>query len=529
MKKARAPEIPRLTHNPDTPNPYFDFMATAQGDALKALVADVAAILETRSDRQRARKATDAVNFLRGVDALVCNLVASVLERAGEPFALSLNKNQARWKRSRYHSHGLMRDTFLRIVAASDGEFLTLTKAARSPNRAQHGNASTIEPTQEFAAEVRARGIALSDLGVRREAELIAFTQKQPKEDAWRWDDQTETVFVDYRDNRFTNAARAQMQALRDRIAAASIEFVEDGEHPRVDTKRRDLQRRFILPPRCDGKAARPLPAGHTLEGGRMAGNAFWLTLRKDRRRASLRLGGEAIAEVDFNAMFPRLACAKAEHPIGGNGDSAQSDMARDFYAPIVEAVLKHSPEAPRDKLRSGIKQALSALLFAPTLRRWPEKIRARLPKQFSVEDMRRVVWEVYPALWPYVAAASSKEKRGIGYRLMRIESDLILQACLRLAAQGITALPIHDAVLVPRSKAMIAAEALERTALEVAGVVVPVSVWAGGDAETGACGRAWSACAEFLSSRLLEVFNPLLPRLALRPPLKSNQLRDRL
>lgn len=430
-------------------------MVTAEGAALKELVADVAAILENRTDRQRARKAIDKANFLRGVDALVCNLVVSVLEREGGPFAVSLNKNQARWKRSRYNSHGVKQDTFLGIIAAADGEFLTLTKAARSPYRAQHGKASTIEPTPAFAAEVRARGIALSDLGARREAELIALTQKQPKEDAWRWDDQTETVLIDYRDNRFTNAARAEMQALRDHLAAAAVEFVDDGEYPRVDTKRRDLQRRFIVPPHIEGKALRAAPTGRNLEGGRMAGNAFWLTLRKDRRRASLRLDGEPIAEVDFNAMFPRLACAKAEHPIGGNGDSAQSDMARDFYAPIVEAVLEHSPEAPRDKLRSGVKQSLSALLFAPTLRRWPEKIRARLPKQFSVEDMRRVVWEVYPALWPYVDAASSKEKRGIGYRLMRIESDIIVRACLALAALGITALPIHDAVLVPRSNAL--------------------------------------------------------------------------
>ena len=482
MKRPPELEIPSQVHFRSTPpNPYFDFMATAEGDTLKALVADVAAIIEQRSDRQRARKATDAANFLRGVDALVCNLVASVLERDGGPFALSLNKNQARWKRCRDNSHGITRDCFLTILEASNGEFLTLAKSAK------HGQASTIEPTQAFAAEVLARGIALSDLGVRQEVELIAFTQKRRKQDAWRWDDQEETVLIDYRDTRFTSAARAQMKVLRDSIAAARIECVDDGEHPRADTKRRDLQRRFIVPPRIEGKTLRTIPFGHILEGGRMAGNAFWLTLRKDRRRASLRLDGEPIAEVDFNAMFPRLACAKAtKHPICGNGGSAQSGVVCDFYAPLVAATLKHAPWGASDKLRSGIKQAMSALLFAPHLRRWPEKIRKRLPKGFSVEDMQRVVWEVYPALWPYIDAAS-KEKRAIGYRLMRTESDIIVQACLELAAQGTTALPIHDAVLVPRSKAMIAAEVLERVALEVAGVVVPVSVWAGEGLEQAA------------------------------------------
>ncbi|MFT4096116.1 MAG: hypothetical protein QM651_03275 [Rhodoblastus sp.] len=454
--------------------PYFDFMLTAEGAALKELVADVAAILETRSERQRARKATDAANFLRGVDALVSNLVASVLERDGGPTSLSLNKNHRQWRGWRYNSHGIKCDSFLASVVAANGEFLSLTKSTL------HGVASTIEPAQAFVAEVRARGIALSDLGVRREAELIAFTQKQRKENAWRWDDQTETVFVDYRDTRFTIAARAQMQALKEHIAAASIEFMDDGEHPRVDTKRRDLQRRFIVPPRIEGKALRTNPFGHQLEGGRMAGNACWLTLRKDRRRASLRIDGEPIAEVDFNAMFPRLACAKAEHPARSNGGSAQSGEASDFYAPIEAAILKRAPWGHPEGLRGGVKQAVSALLFMPTLRRWPDAIRKRLPKGFSVAEMREAVAEVYPALWHHIDAASGPEKRAIGYRLMRIESDIIVRACLELAAQGITALPIHDAVLVARSKAMIAAGVLERVAEEVAGVVVPVSVWAG-------------------------------------------------
>lgn len=42
-------------------------------------------------------------------------------------------------------------------------------------------------------------------------------------------------------------------------------------------------------------------------DGGRLFGS-FWQTLQKARRRASLRIEGQPVAEVDFSALFIRLA-----------------------------------------------------------------------------------------------------------------------------------------------------------------------------------------------------------------------------
>ena len=41
-----------------------------------------------------------------------------------------------------------------------------------------------------------------------------------------------------------------------------------------------------------------------------------------------------------------------------------------------------------------------------------------------------------------------------VGFELMRMESDIMVSVLLSCFSRGIIALPIHDAVLCPRSKA---------------------------------------------------------------------------
>jgi hypothetical protein len=50
----------------------------------------------------------------------------------------------------------------------------------------------------------------------------------------------------------------------------------------------------------------------------------------------------------------------------------------------------------------------------------------------------------------------------GLGYQLMRIESDILIAVITHLFNKGIAALPLHDAVLVGRSHAEAAKEVME-------------------------------------------------------------------
>ena len=67
-----------------------------------------------------------------------------------------------------------------------------------------------------------------------------------------------------------------------------------------VLTALRELRRSFNLPART------PLGVERFDLGGRLFGG-FWQSLEKQRRR-SIRLDGELIADLDFAAMFLRLA-----------------------------------------------------------------------------------------------------------------------------------------------------------------------------------------------------------------------------
>ena len=141
----------------------------------------------------------------------------------------------------------------------------------------------------------------------------------------------------------------------------------------------------------------------------------------------------------------------------------------------------------PRAKLRPSIKAAISALLFAPRLKRFPNEVAKGFPRGVGLREFREAVRSVYPALLPFIdAGEAGVEERALGYRLLRLESDAVLSAALELFAAGVPVLPLHDALLCASSQAGVVAETLERAILERTGVVVPVTVNEAGAEERG-------------------------------------------
>jgi hypothetical protein len=94
-----------------------------------------------------------------------------------------------------------------------------------------------------------------------------------------------------------------------------------------------------------------------------------------------------------------------------------------------------------------------------------------------SVRDVRAAVLGRYPSLTrlPELLGCPD-EPRLCGHVLMGVESRALTIAMLRLADQGILALPLHDALLIRASHAEEAKEVLER-AYEAAGNGVRVHV----------------------------------------------------
>jgi hypothetical protein len=154
---------------------------------------------------------------------------------------------------------------------------------------------------------------------------------------------------------------------------------------------------------------------------------------RGERRR--VRIDGEPIVDVDYEQLFPRLAYvrADAEQPEGDIYDVRGDQTGRD-----------------------GWKKLMNARLFADgPLKNWPKETLQHFPVGTKLRNAVEMLGQKHGPIEHLFGT-------GLGFELMRIESDIIIEVTTRLFEQGITALPLHDAVLVAESHAVAAQKAMQ-------------------------------------------------------------------
>lgn len=168
--------------------------------------------------------------------------------------------------------------------------------------------------------------------------------------------------------------------------------------------------------------------------GGRLAGG-FWMGMERTERFERIGIDGERIADVDYRQLFPRLAYVRAGKP-QPEGDIY--DVAGDGAA------------------RAGWKTLMNAMLFSDgPLRNWPENTLQHFPTGTKLRDVIKMLAARH-------APIADLFGTGLGFQLMRIESDMLIGVITHLASLGVTALPLHDAVLVAESKAYVAKDAMQ-------------------------------------------------------------------
>jgi hypothetical protein len=193
---------------------------------------------------------------------------------------------------------------------------------------------------------------------------------------------------------------------------------------------------------------------GTFAHGGRLY-RPCWLGMPKAERFARLRLAGERIAEVDYRSMFLRLAYramgAVWPFPPGEDG----------YCAPGVG-----------DVERAGLKTCTNALLHGARGWQFPAETAAKFPPGTTPREVFAGVRVRHPALLAGGAFGSV-----IGHELARTESDLMVSLLLQCRDLGVPALGVHDALLVPASRAGEARELMQRIARECLGCDLPARV----------------------------------------------------
>mgnify|MGYP007011825325 CR=1 FL=1 len=447
----------RRRKQPREPQRYqwFDQWLIAKPGPLKVLAENTIRFLDHHEEytgkRKRARRALDQQSYHQRVETIVCNLARAVLLPPPKG-RIAVPLGHGNRGRSRYDSTVMGKTFSPTLYLLEDIDFLDLQRPG-----VIRGEVSSIAPSAWFARKVVEMGVSLSDFDRREEEEVIILSRH--KRDTGRTRVQRERI--DYTDTATSRSYRDDLKRINAFLRTADIDFLDDGQEPRIDPFDRTLRRRFVL--FSNQKEARFDQSGRLFGG-------FWQNLKSERRK-NIRINGEPVAVLDYSSMFTRLAYAElGELPPPG-----------DLYAiPGFE------------NYRSGIKFAMSCFLFDGGHRRaWPIEVGigvgddetakldkdseaatydSRLPAGATVAKTKAAILRVHPIL-------ERAWGRRLGYKLMFRESEIMMDVLSALAAEGVPALCLHDGLIIPASARGLAASTMAECALRHTGIDFPVAV----------------------------------------------------
>lgn len=403
----------------------FDPQRRAARSDLKASIATFARHLEAEERRLkirfRARRDLAQRNFRLAVEAIASNLLVAAMVAPDAPLSVPRG-HDAMWGKGRYHTpifgkHFLdILDLLIKLKL-----IVRVKKGYRYSSTASQS--TTIRATPELSRHLP---LGVTDWNAFRREEEVEVIVLNSVKDA---EDDGHARALNYKDTRNTERWRREVRAINAWLAAAPIAVLEDDHRAislgkdgqPVDPYRRTLRRVFN---NADWNA-----------GGRLWGG-FWMNMQRTERFRTIRIAGEEIANVDYNSLFPRMAYARAqaEQPDGDLYDVTGDGTCRD-----------------------GWKKLINVLLFAEKpLAGWPTGVREVLPSGTKRGDAVAAIKRKH-------APIAMLFEHGLGFQLMRHEADLLVSVVTALFKNDITALPLHDAVLVARSHAATAKTFMEQ------------------------------------------------------------------
>lgn len=415
---------------PETGDLWFDPWLTSHHPAVETLVASVMSHYEevVFPKRLRAPSKREKDALAAAAQTIAANLALASLVSPAAP-SVAISRQAARQKRSRYDSPGIstVHTVLDQLSKTYEGGGALSVRVSR-----RRGIASTITVRPALVS-------AFACLSERD------FTHLPGGEVIWlRWKTRghfgriNAGVPIDYPETAETTRMREELRLVNAQLAACKLTArgaIASG------TQGASVLRRFFV-------TSDPSRFNFDL-GGRLYGG-WWQTLPRGDRDG-LRIDGEEVVDLDFSNMFLRLAYLHAgkEAPEG------------DLYGGV------RGLAEPR--WREGVKRITASLLCRESaLQRLPKGMEGMLPSGMTGKAVRDALIERHPAL-------RSSFESGVGLRLMFLESEILVGALLRLADQGVTALPMHDGLMVARSAENVARAAMAEGCLAVLGRELPI------------------------------------------------------
>lgn len=433
------------THQQSRP---WDPATIANSTCANALVDQaLEAQFQARSNRgamsgseARRNQGERAIKERRTVEALVLDTLAHHLSGVPEPLVIKLDKN---WL-SAGPNDLLARNRTVndRLSDLEIANWIGVDRSAKINNR----YVTFIWAGPELLTAVAHLNVTADDIGVEITSPEIELRGRKP-----RGLDSRRPVLA-FEPTEQTLTIERKLTIINQHLQSAKLKANPYGSI-RIDVRRRRVSRAFL-----DGSFAR---------GGRLSGPAFWLSLRKDIRREALRIDGEPIAELDIQAAMPSIAYAL-------EGTRPDGDP--------------YTLDSPGDIPRDAVKLALMQMLWSHVKKGTPmaEAARSMIPGAYLAGQVFNFIRQRNQPIADRLGASDP-----CGAELMWHESEIIIDATLRCFAAGFSALPLHDALLVPCSQAAAAARLLSDAFEERLGVAPTIKSEL---FDGGAAGESFSA-----------------------------------
>jgi hypothetical protein len=424
----------------------FDPLLRATDEKLKKPISGFVTYLETREaklgGRTRGRKVADRKKFHLAIEALLSNLTVAYARSPKALLNIPLSNNtlrgSPRYRPVVFGKH--FRDLITHMV---DLHLIKIITKGHNVRQWRRREITTIRPTAKLLkafppiATVNHNAFTRIDL-----PEVIVLKDSDGR-------------LLDYSDNSDTRRWRDEMREINAYLREASISIVGSPE-TLLD------ENGFTIRP--DVRALRRIwNNGKWTRGGRLY-DGFWQTMKREQRPHIIRIDDGPIANVDFSQFNLRLAYALAKI-------KPPSD---DLYVMSSDNVSGRNWQ----KLREGRKKLTNAMFNkSEPLTRWPG----------DTPEERKALAECFPPGATARAAASKirtkhsaiagyfENARGLSF--MRIESDILVATLLSLMKRGVTALPLHDAVLVAERHALAAKATLQRESKRRIGTAIPAEI----------------------------------------------------
>lgn len=401
--------------------------ALAEATRLTALAAD--------AHRKRGRKASDQRRFERQVAAYVCDLWRRDIAGLSDAIVVSRAKRTLDAAKGRYDHPDLTGSAADVQDALHQSGLCEMLKGEWGGSQ-EKGRSTTLRATDRLRELLP--HAEMSDFIRDPEEEVILLRgAKKDVRDGGGPSGKPGNL-IEYEDDAETRRMRRALRTINQHLQTADI-VLDDGVLESITDERFDPSSRRLY---------RIFANGRFDNGGRLY-RGFWIGLPSASRHDVLQIDGEAITILDYGQMSARLAYGKVGvvPPTG------------DLYAAGRLATWQ----------RDGVKKLINAALFssAPLTRR-PKGTRKLLPKG-RISELMAVLRQAHPPIAPLF-------ETGEGLRIQRTESDIMVEVLLRLIDVRITALPIHDAVIVAQPHKQQAEEVMRDVFREMSGVEAIVS-----------------------------------------------------